>query len=113
MSSSFTLNATNKKQLFSIYNTINKNVYGFGTNEAKILQADNLLIFHVQHNRIPCLQALEDDYALLKENVDAAIMAVFKQRLRKALKDEMGIEAKAVLRDYAPDTLIAVTTVVL
>ena len=67
----------------------------------------------MQHNRIPCLQALEDDYALLKENVDAAIMAVFKQRLRKALKDEMGIEAKAVLRDYAPDTLIAVTTVVL
>ena len=109
----FLFNQATKKQLFEIYNDVNKMVYGFGTSESKIFFVDNMIVFSVQHNRVPCLMALEDDYLVLKETVDAAIMNVFKERLRKELEERLGLHTKAVLRDYAYGCLTAVTVVIL
>ncbi|MDE7010982.1 MAG: Na-translocating system protein MpsC family protein [Oscillospiraceae bacterium] len=109
----FVLNASMKKKLFELYNEVNKDVYGFGTNEAKIFFVDNMIIFHVQHNRVPCLVALERDYPTIKEITDAAIMKVFKERLSQRLEEALHIRSKAVLRDYNADNLIASTIVIL
>lgn len=111
--SDFMLNPATKKELFEIYNEVNKAVYGFGTSESKIFFEDNMIIFSAHHNRVPCLMALEDDYLVLKETVDAAIMKVFKERLSRRLEEVLHIRPKAVLRDYAFDCLIAITVVIL
>lgn len=111
--SEFMLNPANKKQLFEIYNEVNKTVYGFGTSESKIFFLDNMIVFSAHHNRVPCLMALEEKYLPLKETVDAAIMRVFKEQLCARLEQEFGLRPKAVLRDYAYDCLIAVTVVIL
>ena len=111
--SEFLLNQATKKQLFEIYNDVNKMVYGFGTSESKIFFVDNMIVFSVHHNRVPCLMALEDEYLVLKETVDAAIMNVFKDRLRRELEERLGLRTKAVLRDYAYGCLIAITVVIL
>lgn len=111
--SGFVLNSAVKKQLFEIYNDVNRSLYGFGTSESKIIFVDNMIIFNAQHNRVPCLMALEENYLALKETVDAAIMRVFKERLSRRLEEELQLRPKAVLRDYAFDSLIAVTVVVL
>ena len=109
----FQLTPEIRKQLFRIYNDVNKAVYGFGTNESKIYFVDNMIIFNAHHNRVPCLMALEQDTPALKEAVDGAIMKVFKARLGERLQEVLGIRPKAVLRDYACDQLIAITVVVL
>ena len=111
--SSFVLNSATKKHLFEIYNDINRSLYGFGTSESKIFFVDNMIIFNAQHNRVPCLMALEEKYLTLKETVDAAIMKVFKERLSQRLEEELHLHPKAVLRDYAFDSLIAITVVIL
>ena len=109
----FLLNSATKKQLFEIYNDVNKSVYGFGTSESKIFFVDNMIVFSAHHNRVPCLMALEDHYLTLKETVDAAIMKIFKEQLSQAMEERLGIRPKAVLRDYAYDCLVAVTVVIL
>ena len=111
--SSFVLNSATKKHLFEIYNDINRSLYGFGTSESKIFFVDNMIIFNAQHNRVPCLMALEEKYLTLKETVDAAIMKVFKERLSRRLEEELHLHPKAVLRDYAFASLIAITVVIL
>lgn len=107
------ITAADKEQLFEIYNAVNKNIYGFGTNDVKVITVDNLIIFNAHHNRVPCLRALEENYFTLKESVDAAIMQVFKEQLQEQLSDKMNLHPKAILRDYSADTLIAVTVIVL
>ena len=47
---------------------VNKNIYGFGTNDVKVITIDNLIIFSAHHNRVPCLKALEKNYACLLAN---------------------------------------------
>jgi len=101
------------KQLIKLYNDVNKSIYGFGTTETKIYFNDNLITFTVRHNRIPCLIALEKDYSAMKEWVDVSLMNVFKERFQKALADGLNITPQAILRDYDPKSLIAVTVVVL
>ena len=109
----FLFNQATKKQLFEIYNDVNKMVYGFGTSESKIFFVDNMIVFSVHHNRVPCLMALEENYLVLKETVDAAIMNVFKEKVSQALEERLGPRTKAVLRDYAYGCLTAVTVVIL
>ena len=111
--SEFQFSQTAKKQLFEIYNEVNKAIYGFGTSESKVFFVDNMIIFSAHHNRVPCLMALEEKYMTLKESVDAAIMKVFKERLCRGLEEQLDLRPKAVLRDYAFDSLIAVTVVIL
>ena len=106
------LTAEEKKSLFKISNDVNKSIYGFGTNEAKIYTADNMIIFSVHHNRVPCLVALEEDNRTLKELVDSAIMKVFKERLAQEIEDLLQIHPIAFLRDYAYQQQIAITVVV-
>ena len=105
------LTAEIKKSLFKIYNDVNKSIYGFGTNKAKIYAADNLIIFSVHHNRVPCLVALEEDNRALKELVDSAIMKVFKERLAQKIEELLQTHPTAVLRDYAYQRQIAITVV--
>ena len=102
-----------RKQLFELYNEVNKSIYGFGTTESKIFFNDNMITFTVRHNRVPCLIALENEYTPMKEWVDTSLMRVFKERFRDSLIRDLNLIPKAILRDYDPESLIAVTIVIL
>ena len=102
-----------KKQLFKVYNDINKEIYGFGVIELKINILDDMIVFITRHNRVHALVILEENYCQLKEAVDKALFTEFKSRLRKVLKENMGIDPQAILRDYDPDYKVAATIVML
>ena len=47
-----------KKQLFKVYNDINKEIYGFGVIELKINILDDMIVFITRHNRVHALVAV-------------------------------------------------------
>lgn len=101
-----------KRQLFQIYNDINKEIYGFGVVELRITIEDDMLIFRTRHNRVPALRAIEEHYAQLKQSVDQALFTEFKLRLKKKL-EEAGIHPLAMLRDYDSTYRLAITVAIL
>lgn len=102
-----------KKQLFRIYSDVNKDIYGAGVIELKINLSGNMIIFFTMDNRVPALRALEERYCQLKQSVDNALFNEFKLRLKKSLKEKLGIEPLAMLRDYDTSYQMAVTIAVL
>lgn len=102
-----------KKQLFRIYNEVNKEIYGFGVVELKISITDDMILFKTRHNRVPALQAIEEHYAQLKQSVDQALFAEFKRRLKKQLEEKADIHPLAMLRDYDSAHQTAVTVAIL
>lgn len=102
-----------KKQLFRVYNDVNKDIYGSGVVELKISVNDDVIMFYTRHNRVQALRALEDRHSSLKQSVDYALYQEFKFRFGQQLRDRLGIFPKAILRDYDPGSLIAMTAVFL
>lgn len=102
-----------KKQLFKIYNDINKEIYGYGVIELKISLTDNMIIFITKHNRVQALVALEERYSQLKQSVDEALFSEFKRILKDRFMEKFNIEPLAMLRDYDSTYQIAMTTIVL
>jgi hypothetical protein len=102
-----------KKALFRVYNEVNKEIYGSGVVTLRITVSGESIMFFTRHNRVQALKALEDRYFVLKQSVDHALFQEFKLRLGEKLKDQLDIHPKALLRDYDPDSKIAVTIVFL
>ena len=102
-----------KKTLSHIYNEVNKEIYGFGVIKLRINITKDMIMFCVEHNRVPALQALEKRYFALKQSVDYALFQEFKLRLGEKLKEDMHLPYSVILRDYDPDSLVAVTIVFL
>lgn len=102
-----------KKSLFKIYNEVNKEIYGSGVIELRINITNEMIMFITRHNRVQALKTLEERYFHLKQSVDHALFQEFKIHLSAKLKDQLDIIPKAILRDYDPDSMIAVTIVFL
>jgi len=102
-----------KKQLFKLYNDVNKEIYGFGVVELKITITEGMIIFRTKHNRVPALLAIEERYAQLKQSVDQALFMEFKLRLKKKLEEKTDIVPHAMLRDYDSAYQTAITVVIL
>lgn len=102
-----------KKQLFKIYNDINKQIYGYGVIELKISFTEDMIIFITKHNRVPALVALEQRYSQLKQTVDEALFTEFKRILKEVFTEKFNIEPLAMLRDYDSTYQIAMTAIVL
>lgn len=102
-----------KRKLFKIYNTVNKEIYGYGVTELKVSCMEDMIIFRTRHNRVHALQVLEENYAMLKQSVDQALFSEFKRILRKKLTEEMGLRVVGMLRDYDTNIRTAVTVVIL
>lgn len=102
-----------KKQLFKIYNDINKEIYGYGVIELKINFSDGMIIFVTKHNRVPALIVLENRFSQLKQSVDQALFSEFKLMLKDRFMEKFNIEPLAMLRDYDSTYQIAMTVIVL
>lgn len=103
----------NKRELFKIYNTVNKEIYGYGVTELKVSCLEDLIIFRTRHNRVHTLQVLEENYGMLKQFVDHALFAEFKRVLQMKLEQELGVKVAGMLRDYDTNIRTAVTVVIL
>lgn len=102
-----------KRLLFQAYNDVNKGIYGYGVTELKISLIDSMILFMTRDNRVYTLEVLEENYALLKQNVDQALYTEFKNRLRNSLLRKLNLEAVSLHRDYDSNSRIAVTVVIL
>lgn len=98
-----------KKELFRLFNAVNKEVYGYGVTEFKITCVDNMVIFTTKDNRVHTLQVLEERHMALKRNVDQALFDEFKLRLYDKLTNEIQMQPTALFRDYDPESKLAVT----
>ena len=98
----YVLDINDKRLLSSVYNEVNKEIYGYGVVELKVEQKDNIIIFNVKNQRVKILVTLEENYEFLKKIVDQALFEEFKIRLRTKLESEFSFEIVSVLRDYDP-----------
>lgn len=106
-------NTEYKRELFKLYNAVNKEIYGYGVTELKVSCMEDMIIFRTRHNRVHALQILEENYALLKQSVDQALFSEFKRMFHKELEEKMGLHVAGMLRDYDANIRIAVTVVIL
>lgn len=106
-------NTEYKRELFKLYNAVNKEIYGYGVTELKVSCMEDMIIFRTRHNRVRALQILEEHYALLKQSVDQALFSEFKRMFRKELEEKMGLHIAGMLRDYDTNIRTAVTVVIL
>lgn len=102
-----------KKQLFKLYNDVNKEIYASGVIELKISFVDDMIIFITKHNRVPALVVLEERFFQLKQSVDQALFDEFKLRFKNRFMEKFHIEPSSMLRDYDGTSQIAVTVIVL
>ncbi len=102
-----------KRELFKIYNAVNKTVYGYGVTELKVSFHEDMIIFRTRDNRVHTLEILEKDYVFLKQSVDQALFTEFKKRLRKQLEEKMELQVEGMLRDYDSHICTAITVVIL
>ena len=100
-----------RKKLSSIYNEVNKNIYGFGVVEIKIKLTSDSITFIAKHNRVQALKVLEKRYFVLKQSVDHALFQEFKLLLKEKLISELELYPETILRDYETDSQIAFTVV--
>lgn len=102
-----------KQAILRVYNATNQSVWGAGVREQQVeLLGDRILIV-AWHQRVPALASLDRTQRSLTREVDAALIDEFKRRITVALRDELGLDVRAVLKDYDPDTQLACTFVLL
>lgn len=101
-----------KRILFRIYNSVNKEIYGYGVTELKISIVDNILLFMTKDNRVHTLEVLEEKYSSLKQSVDQALFTEFKIRLKDSILQDLDMMAVSLHRDYDSGSRIAITVVV-
>ena len=101
-----------KKELFDLYNAVNREIYGYGTRDAKILYVDNLIIFNEHHPRLQCLKAVEEYFPGHKYAIDNLIHQTFREMFARLLKEKLGMKVVAVMRDYNSEASLCLTIVV-
>lgn len=109
----YVLNLEEKRLLSSVYNDVNKEIYGYGVAELKVEQKDDIIIFMVKNQRVKILVTLEDRYYFLKKFVDKALLEEFKIKMRERLEGKFGFEIVTVLRDVDPDIQSAYTLIII
>lgn len=100
-----------RRELFRIYNDVNKDIYGFGVVSLRIVFVEDMIVFRTQHNRVRALQVLEERDRALKQEVDYALFLEFKKRFLDRLVRETDLDVASILRDYDSATQTAVTVV--
>ena len=107
------LSAEEKQQLMRIYSDVTKSVYDIGVIELKVETCQNMILFIAKHHRVPILTILQEVNMQLKQSVDVTIHTEFKERLKKQLIEEMGLDVKGILKDFDSGCKQAVTTIIL
>ena len=101
-----------KKSLIKIYGEVTKGIYGYGSNKLQVMLRPDTVIFFSSENRVAALKSLENDFLQIKQSVDNALFSEFKKRMRGKIKEELGLEPVALLRDFDAAYQLAVTVIV-
>lgn len=102
-----------KQLILRLYNSTNQAVWGTGVQRQRVdLLGDRILVVAV-HQRVPALAALDPSRRDLTRQVDVALVDHYKALFSEALEESLGVDVRAVLKDYDPDTQLSSTLVVL
>lgn len=99
--------------ILKTYNRITQSFTGSGVRQQHVDLLPSGFLIVAEHHRIPALAALDDIRRDLTREVDAALVDLFKPRLKSALETDLGVRIRVVLWDYDPATSVAATTCLL
>jgi uncharacterized protein YbcI len=98
------MNYTSRRQLASLYNEINKEIFSRGVHDQKIDIVDNKVIILARTKRLPALNGLEGEHSELVLALDSALSSRYKKRLKEKLEFLFDINVTFLFRDYDPHT---------
>lgn len=102
-----------KQHILRIYNAVNQGMWGVGVRQQRVdLLSDRILIM-AEHQRVAALELLDETHRDLTRAVDAALIEENKRRLTRELESTLGINIRAILKDYDPATQLSATLIVL
>lgn len=93
-----------KKQLFILYNEINKEIYSMGVQSQKINIIENQVLILAKISRSPLFSMLGEEERGLVSSLDAVLTSKFKQRLKEKLESTFDLKVTALFKDYDPGT---------
>ena len=103
-----------KQEIIRINNNLNINMFGIGLRKQRVVLADeDKILISADHKRIPVLAVLDQSNRSVTRFVDVAILDEYKRRLKTELISQLKLPVKCVLKDYDPESELALTVIVL
>lgn len=102
-----------KRRVTQLYNSINQEMYGVGVRKQQIDVMEDKIVIYGEHKRVQGLTILKGRFDDLTIHVDAALIREFKTRLKEQIEKNFGLKVLTILKDYDPETELAVTVVYL
>ncbi|WP_153725288.1 Na-translocating system protein MpsC family protein [Heliorestis convoluta] len=101
-----------KQQIQTINNKTNMEIFQTGLLWQKVEVIDDAILLITRNKRVPALQALDQKDRITTRLIDQALLEEYKERLKKALVEQLGIDFVTIFKDYDPDTEISVTIII-
>lgn len=102
-----------KRKLIALYNQVNQQAFDVGVRQQRIDILGDQIVIVAEHRRVPALASLDDTHRWLTRMVDAALLDVYKTRLKEGVEALVGQKVRVVLKDYDPQTQMAATVILL
>ncbi|KIV53391.1 hypothetical protein TS65_08335 [Aneurinibacillus migulanus] len=100
-----------KRRVTQLYNSVNQEMYGVGVRKQQIDVLEDKIVIYGEHKRVPGLTFLQGKFDDLTVHVHAALIKEFKSRLKEQMEKNFGLKVFAILKDYDPETELAVTVI--
>ncbi len=102
-----------KQELMKLHNKINLGLFGQGLRWQRVEIIHDKIYIIANNKRVKALTAIDEKDNITSKLIDIALIVEFKDRFKKMLKDELNINALAVLKDYDPGTEISVCIIIM
>lgn len=102
-----------KRELIALYNQVNQQEFDVGVRKQRIEILGDQIVIVAEHRRVPALTALDGTHRWLTRMVDAALLDVYKARLKEGIEALLGQRVRVVLKDYDPTTQMSATVILL
>jgi len=101
-----------KQQIQAINNRTNKELFEVGLLWQKVEVFDDAILLITRNKRVHALKNLDKKDRVTTRLVDLALLDEYKERIKKALIEELGLEPVTIFKDYDPETEISVTVII-
>jgi len=102
-----------KRELIALYNQVNQQNFDVGVRQQRIEILGDQIVIVAEHRRVPALTTLDESHRWLTRMVDAALLDVYKARLKEGVEALLGLRVRVVLKDYDPETQMSATVILL
>jgi len=101
-----------KQQIQAINNRTNIELFNVGLLWQKVEVFDDAILLITRNKRVHALKTLDKKHRETTRLMDLALLEEYKERLKKALIEELKIDPVTIFKDYDPETEISVTVII-